>query len=136
MDIEWKAEVSRKLKDLSELQSLRKDVQRIVVALEKLAGIEGQDSNEEQFLWLEFEGEEIKVQQSKKKGKQREQELDRVEKKEVGGQKEENGMEGMKEGSSNFSLVVYSVGTGNLQFLFNKFYCFFCWQKVNVSDDK
>jgi len=37
-----------------------------------------------------------------------------VEKKEVGGQKEENGMEGMKEGSSNFSLVVYSVGTGNL----------------------
>jgi len=51
---------------------LRKDVQRIAVALEKLAGIEGQDSNEEQFLWLEFEGEEIKVQWSKEKGKQKE----------------------------------------------------------------
>ena len=37
----------RKLKDLSELNRLRKDVQRIMVALEKLAGIEGQDSDEE-----------------------------------------------------------------------------------------
>ena len=35
-----KIEVSRKLKELSELQGLRKDIQRIVVALEKLAGIE------------------------------------------------------------------------------------------------
>jgi len=35
-----KTEVSRKLKELSELQGLRKDIQRIAVALEKLAGIE------------------------------------------------------------------------------------------------
>jgi len=49
MDIEWKAEILRKLEDLSELQGLRKEVQRIVVALEKLASIEGQDSKEEQF---------------------------------------------------------------------------------------
>jgi len=42
-----------KLEDLSELQGLRKDVWRIVLALEKLAGIGGQDSEEEQFLWLE-----------------------------------------------------------------------------------
>jgi len=49
MDIEWKAEILRKLEDLSELQGLRKEVQRIVVALEKLASIEGQDSKKEQF---------------------------------------------------------------------------------------
>jgi len=44
---EWKAEVLRKLEELSELQELRKDVQIIAVALEKLAGIESQDSDEE-----------------------------------------------------------------------------------------
>jgi len=49
MDMEWKTEILRKLEDLSELQGLRKDVQRITVALEKLAGIEGQDSDEEQY---------------------------------------------------------------------------------------
>jgi len=48
--VEWKAKVSRKLEGLSELRELRKDVWRIVVVLEKLAGIEGQDSNEEKFL--------------------------------------------------------------------------------------
>ena len=40
MDMEWKAEVLRKLEDLSKLWGVRKDVQRIAVALEKLAGIE------------------------------------------------------------------------------------------------
>jgi len=49
MDPEWKAEVSRKLEDLSKLQRLRKDIQRIAIALEKLAGIEGQDSEKEQI---------------------------------------------------------------------------------------
>ena len=39
MDAEWKAEVSRKLEELSELQGLRKDIWRIAVVLEKLAGI-------------------------------------------------------------------------------------------------
>jgi len=39
----------RKLEDLSELQGLRKEVWKIAVALEKLAGIKGQDSKEEQF---------------------------------------------------------------------------------------
>jgi len=52
-NVEWKVEVSRKLESWSELWGLRKDVQRIVVALEKLAGIKGQDSNEEQFSWPE-----------------------------------------------------------------------------------
>ena len=115
MDIEWKAEILRKLEDLSELQGLRKEVQRIVVALEKLASIEGQDSKEEQFSWSESEGEEMEVQGSKEKGKQREQKLDEAEEEEkVGGQEEKNGIEGMEERSSSFFLVTYSVGNGVL----------------------
>ena len=46
-DTEWKAEILRKLDCLSELSSIRKDIQRIAVALEKLAGMEGKDSDEE-----------------------------------------------------------------------------------------
>jgi len=46
-DSEWKVEISRKLEGLSELSGLRKDMWRIAVALEKLAGIKGQDSNKE-----------------------------------------------------------------------------------------
>ena len=56
--MKWKAEASKKLEDLSKLWGLRKDVQRIAVALEKLAGIEDQNSEEEQFLWLESERED------------------------------------------------------------------------------
>ena len=48
-DAEWKAEISRKLDGLSELSGLRKDIWRIAVALEKLAGIEGKDSDEERI---------------------------------------------------------------------------------------
>ena len=47
MDAEWKVEILRKLDSLSELSSMRKDIQRIAVALEKLAGIEGEDSDKE-----------------------------------------------------------------------------------------
>jgi len=68
--MEWKTEVSRKL---SKLRGLRKNVQRIAVALEKLAGIKSQDSDEGQISWLESEGEETEVQESTKKKKQREQ---------------------------------------------------------------
>jgi len=92
---------------------LRKDIWRIVVALEKLAGIEGQDSDEELLLWPELEGEETEIQGSKDKGKQKEERINRVEEKEeVGGQEEENGMEDVEERSNNFSLVAYSIGTG------------------------
>jgi len=49
-DTEWKAKVLRKLEDLSELRGLRKNVQRITVALEKLVRIENQESKEDQFL--------------------------------------------------------------------------------------
>jgi len=108
MDTEWKAEILRKL------DGLRKDIQRIAVALEKLAGMEGEDSNEKQISWLESERELTEVQGSKDKGKQKEERLDGAEEEEeVKGQEEENGMESVEEGG-NFSPVAYSVGTGVL----------------------
>ena len=106
---EQKAEISRKLEDLSELRGLRKDVWRIVVALEKFTGIEGQDSKDEQFLWPASERKKTKVQESREKGKQSE--------KKIAGSKgeEENEIEDMEEGSSSsFSPVTYSVSTGIL----------------------
>ena len=113
-DTEWKAEILRKLDGLSELSGLRKDIWRIAVALEKLAGMEGEDSNEERISWLESEGELTEVQGSGEKGKQKEERLvGAEEEEEVGGQEEENGMEGVEEGS-NFSPVAYSVETGVL----------------------
>jgi len=113
-DTEWKAEILRKLDGLSELSGLRKDLQRIAVVLEKLAGMEGEDSNKEQISWPESEGELMEVQGSKDKGKQKEERIDKAEEEEeVGGQEEKNRMEGVEE-SGNFSLVAYSVGTGVL----------------------
>jgi len=115
MDVEWKAEVSRKLEDLSELRRLKKDVQRITAALEKLAGIEGQNSDKEQILWPESERDETEVQGSKGKEKQKEERIDGVEEEEeTGGQEEENRMEGIEKESSSFSPVVFSVSTGIL----------------------
>jgi len=96
---------------------LRKDVQRIVVALERLAGIESPDSDEELLSWPESEGEITEVQGVKEKEKQREERLDGENKEkelEVGEQEEDNGMQGVEERSSRFSLVAYSVSTGNL----------------------
>jgi len=115
MDIEWKAEISRKLEGLSELSGLRKDVQRITVALEKLAEIKSQDSEKEPLSWLESEGEETEVQKSKEKGKKKEEMIDRAEEKEeVREQEEENRIEGVEEKSSSFSPVTFSVGMGIL----------------------
>jgi len=100
---------------LGELWGLRKDVRRIAVALEKLAGIEGQDSDEELLSWPESEGEVIEVQGGKEKGKQREERLDREDKEEeMERQEENNKMESVEEGSNRFSLVAYSVSTRNL----------------------
>ena len=113
-DTKWKVEILRKLDSLSELSSLRKDVQRIAVALEKLAGMEEEDSDEEQISWPESEGELMKVQGSREKEKQKEKRLDGAEgEKDIGGQEEENRMEGVEEGGT-FSPVTYSVGTGIL----------------------
>jgi len=77
MDAEWKAKVLRKLDGLGELQGLREDVRRIAVALERLAGIEGQDSDKELLSRLESKGEITEVQGDKEKGKQREERLGR-----------------------------------------------------------
>jgi len=112
-DAEWKAEVLRKLKDLGELQGLRKDIRRIMVALEKIAGIEGDDSDKELLSWPESEGEEMEVQGSKKREKQKEKSLDREgEEKEMGRQEEDNEMEGVEKEGGSFFLVAYSIGTG------------------------
>ena len=114
-DMEWKVKILRKLDGLSGLNGMRKDIQRIAVALEKLAGMEGEDSDEEQILWPESERELTWVQGSKEKGKQKEERVNRVEEKEeTRRQKEENGMEGVEEGGGNFSSVTYSVGMENL----------------------
>jgi len=111
-DAEWKAEVLRKLDGLGKLRGLRKDVRRITVALEKLAGIEGQDSDEELLSRPESEREITEVQRDKEKRKQREERLDREdEEKEIGRQEEVNEMEDVEEGDGSFSLVAYSVGT-------------------------
>jgi len=116
-DAKWKAEVLRKLEGLGRLSGLRKDVRRIAVALEKLAGIEGQDSDEELLSWPESEGEVTEVQGGKEKGKKREEKVDGEAKEkemETKEQEEDNGMEGVEEGSSRFSPAAYSVGTGIL----------------------
>jgi len=102
-EAEWKMEVLRKLDSLGELQGLRKDMRRIAVALERLAGIESPDSNEELLSWLESEGEITEVPGVKEKGKQREERLDgeNEEKElEVREQEENNGMQGVEERSS------------------------------------
>jgi len=113
-DAEWKAEVLRKLDGLGELRDLRKDVRRIAVALEKLAGIEVQDSDEDLLSWPESKGEVTEVQRGKEKGKQREM-LDGEDKEEETEREEENNkMEGVEEGSSRLSPVAYSVSTRNL----------------------
>ena len=95
-----------KLDGLSELSGMRKDIQRIAVALEKLAGMEDEDSNKERISWPESEGELMEVQGSREKGKQKEERVDGVEEEEkTRRQEEENGMEGVEEGSGDFSPV-------------------------------
>jgi len=94
---------------------MRKDIQMIAVTLKKLAGIEGKDSDKERISWLESEGDETKVQESKGKGKQKEKIIDRAEEEEeVREQEEENGIKDIEEGNSSFTPVVFSVGTKSL----------------------
>jgi len=85
---------------------MRKDIQRIAVALEKLAGIEGEDSDEERISWPESEGELTEVQRSREKGKQKKERVDGAEEEEeTRRQEEENGIEGMEEGGGDSSPV-------------------------------
>ena len=84
------------------------------MALEKLAGMAEEDSDEERISWPESEGELTEVQGSREKGKQKEERLYGAEGEEdARGQEEENGMEGVEE-DGNFSPVAYSVRTGVL----------------------
>jgi len=97
------------------LSGIRKDIWRIAVALEKLAGMKDEDSDEERISWPESERELIEVQGSKYKGKQKEERIDGAEEEEeTRGLEEKNGMEGVEEGSGSFSPVAYSVRTGIL----------------------
>jgi len=83
------------------------------VALEKLAGIEGQDSDEGQISWPESNGEETEVQEGTGKGKQKQERSDgQDEENKMGEQEEGDDMEGVEEGGSSFSPVAFSVGTG------------------------
>ena len=105
-DAEWKAEILRKLDGLSKMSGMRKDIWRIAVALEKLAGMKGEDSNEERISWLESERELMEVQRSEEKGKQEEERVDGAEEEEkTRRQKEENRMEGVEEGGGDSSPV-------------------------------
>ena len=61
MDAEGKAEILRKLDGLSKLSGIRKDIWRIAVALEKLAGIEGKNSDKERISWPESKRELMEV---------------------------------------------------------------------------
>jgi len=98
------------------LWGLRKDIQRIAVALKRLAGIECQNSNDKLLSWPESKEKETEVQGSKKKEKQKKKRLDgedEEEEAEIRGQEEDNRMEGMEKGSSRFPSAMYSVGTGS-----------------------
>ena len=54
----------------------------------------------------------METQESKKRGKQKEERMDRVEEEEeVGGQEEEDRIEGVEERGNSFSPVMYSVST-------------------------
>ena len=90
---EWKAEILRKLDGLSELSGMRKDIWRIAVALEKLAGMEDEDSDEERISWPESKGELTEVQGSKEKGKQKEEKIDGAEEEEKTGGQQNGGCE-------------------------------------------
>jgi len=83
------------------------------LVLEKLAGIKGQDSDEELLSWPESKGEMTEIQGVREKGKQREERLDKEgEEREMVRQEEDDEMEGVEEGGSSFSPVAYSVRTG------------------------
>ena len=82
------------------------------MALEKLAGIDGQDSDEELLSRPESEGEITEIQGDKEKRKQREERLGGEDKeKEIGRQEKDNEIESMEEGDGSFSPVAYSVRT-------------------------
>jgi len=107
------------LEKLKKIDELVIQVKRVADALERIAGIRSKTPEDNLISWLVSGGEEIetveRIDKEKEKGKQKKKRIDRSEEKEeVREQKKENAMEGMKERSSSFSLVVFSIGTGFL----------------------
>jgi len=109
-DAEWKEQV---LKKLEKVDKLVIQVRRVADALEKMAGMRSKTPEDDLISWPESRGEETETLERVDKGKQREQSSDEAEEQEeIEEQEDENAMEGVEEGSSDCSLVAYSVGTG------------------------
>jgi len=108
--VEWKEQVLEKLGKVDELVV---QVQRVADVLERMAGMRSKTLEDDLISWPGSGGEETETVERMDKRKQREQSPDGVEDEgEVEEQEEENAMEGVEEGSSGLSPVVYSVGTG------------------------
>jgi len=100
------------LKKLETVNELVVQVRRVADALEKMAGMRSKTLEDELISWPESREEETETLERVDKGKQREQSSDEAEEeREIEEQEDENAMEGVEEGSSDCSLVAYSVGT-------------------------
>ena len=98
---------------MEKVDELVVQVQRVVDALEKMAGMRSKTPEDDLISWLESRGEETETLERVDKGKQREQISDGAEEEgEIEEQEDENAIEGMEEGSSDCSPVAYSVRTG------------------------
>jgi len=101
------------LKKLEKVDELVVQVRRVADALEKMAGMRSKTLEDDLISWPESRGEETETLERVDKGKQREQSSDGAEEQEeIEEQEDENAMEGVEEGSSDCSPVVYSVRTG------------------------
>jgi len=100
------------LEKLGKVDELVVQVWRVADALERMAEVRSKTPEDDLISWPESGGEEMETVERMDKGKQREQSSDGAEDEgKVEEQKEEDAMEGVKEGSRS-SPVAYSVGTG------------------------
>jgi len=98
---------------LGKVDELVVQVRRVAAALERIAGMRPKTLENDLISWPESGGEKTETLERFDKRKQREQSSNRAEEAgKVKGQKEEDAMEGVEEGSSGRSPVAYSVGTG------------------------
>jgi len=108
-DAEWKEQVLEKLGKVDELVI---QVWRVADVLERMVGVRSKAPEDDIISWLESGGEETETVERLDKGKQRAQSSDGAEDEgEVEEQEDRDAMEGVEEGSSGHSPVVYSVGT-------------------------
>ena len=98
---------------MEKVDELVVQVRRVADALEKMAGMRSKTLEDDLISWPESGGEETETLERVDKGKQREQSSDGAEEQEeIEEQEDKNAMEGVEEGSSDCSPVVYSVRTG------------------------